>query len=179
MVEYLKANGARIIKSQSDSDYYLKGLNQPGSITLLAGLGLNPNSPDQHGNWPILRAVTQGKAEAVQVLIGAGADPNTQNKSGKLALVEAVRYGKLSSVQALLAGGADVNQKSRRNVLPLYRAVDKRQVVVAITLLKAGAKVNSSIRQRAAATLKKEGFKGKYADRLDELIALLAQAPKF
>ena len=75
----------------------------------------------QGGITPLLFAVRQGSAEAVQVLLDAGADVNQVSGGDKSSpLVLAIANGHFDVALSLLAKGANPNLASDNGVTPLY-----------------------------------------------------------
>ncbi len=75
----------------------------------------------QGGMTPLLFAVRQGSAEAVQVLLDAGADINQVSGGDKSSpLVLAIANGHFDVALSLLAKGANPNLASENGVTPLY-----------------------------------------------------------
>ncbi|MFN8644079.1 MAG: ankyrin repeat domain-containing protein, partial [Candidatus Binatia bacterium] len=79
----------------------------------------------QGGMTPLLFAVRQGSAEAVQVLLDAGADVNQVSGGDKSSpLVLAIANGHFDVAQQLLAKGANPNLTSDNGVSPLYAVLN-------------------------------------------------------
>jgi ankyrin repeat protein len=75
----------------------------------------------QGGITPLLFAVRQGSADAVQVLLDAGADINQVSGGDKSSpLVLAIANGHFDVALSLLAKGANPNLASENGVTPLY-----------------------------------------------------------
>ena len=75
----------------------------------------------QGGMTPLLFAVRQGSADAVQVLLDAGADINQVSGGDKSSpLVLAIANGHFDVALSLLAKGANPNLASENGVTPLY-----------------------------------------------------------
>jgi ankyrin repeat protein len=177
MVNLLRAAGARVQKSRGDGDYFSAGYGRPEVIEALSALGLDPDVADTNGNLPLVLAARYDKTDSIRALIAAGADPNALDRRGRPVLLNAVNDGKLGSVQALIDGGAHVNLRAPNKPTPLRAAVGKRRVGIAIALLRAGARADPILLRLADRVLFDEPYKGRDADRLGELKALLARAP--
>jgi hypothetical protein len=59
---------------------------QRETVERLLELGADPDAPDKNGTPPLLRAVRNRCASAVDALLVAGADPHAMNKKGSTAM---------------------------------------------------------------------------------------------
>ena len=55
--------------------------------------GLNPNTPDEHGNTALILACQNGQQKTAKLAIEAGADVNHRNAKGQTALFYSKKYG--------------------------------------------------------------------------------------
>ncbi|HDS03097.1 MAG TPA: hypothetical protein ENN72_05245, partial [Firmicutes bacterium] len=75
----------------------------------LIALGLDVNSPNEHGKTPLMTAALTGNVKALEQLIRSGADRDQKDNAGRNALFYAVDFGQLKALQTLVAFGGDVN----------------------------------------------------------------------
>jgi len=59
---------------------------QRDTVSVLIGLGADPNATDKNGTTPLLRAIRNRNAAAVEALLDRGADFRVKNKRGSTAL---------------------------------------------------------------------------------------------
>jgi hypothetical protein len=59
---------------------------QSQTVSVLIELGADPNATDKNGTTPLLRAIRNRNAAAVEALLDGGADPRAKNKRGSTAL---------------------------------------------------------------------------------------------
>jgi len=82
---------------------------------------------DNEGDTPLIKAVTSGYYQIVELLLVRGANINAQNELGNTALHVAAtantdRYNDMAIVRCLLDNGADVFLKNKKNKTPLQVA---------------------------------------------------------
>ena len=70
----------------------------------------------------LIKAASDGNADAVQALLAKGADIDAKDDLGRTALIVASEHGHLDAVQTLLAKGADVNAKANTGFTALMAA---------------------------------------------------------
>jgi ankyrin repeat protein len=58
---------------------------QRQTVAVLIELGADPNAADKNGTTPLLRAIRNRNAAAVEALLDRGADPRARNKRGSTA----------------------------------------------------------------------------------------------
>ena len=86
--------------------------NQVKAARLLLENGADPDRRARSGSGvsaPLMAALIEGHAEAVELLVEYGIDLSVGNPGDLIPLSYATRGGKLAVVKALIAGGADPN----------------------------------------------------------------------
>lgn len=76
-------------------------------LVYLANEGANPNTADNKGVTPLMRASQIGFFEGVERLVTAGARVDTPNDAGETPLISATLRRDTQMMRALLRGGAD------------------------------------------------------------------------
>jgi ankyrin repeat protein len=113
-------------------------------LILLAGVfpAVAQTASDRAPAELLLAAVTEDRADIVQVLLRNGFDPDAiwpETGSGTTALIRAAERGSLAAMAMLLRQGADPDQANRENWTPLMEAADKSQPGAVRLLVDAGA----------------------------------------
>lgn len=90
----------------------------------------------------LIKAVNEGKVEALQILIRFGADVNAKDDDGVTALLKAVEAGFIDIVLTLLDSGVDVDGTGRYGETPLMVAAAEGQNNIVEMLIQTGAEVN-------------------------------------
>jgi ankyrin repeat protein len=111
----------------------------PELIATLAKAGANMNIAYQH--WtPLLWAIENANAAAIDELLKVGADPNKAGENGESPLMVAVTFKSAPTVAKLIAAKADVNAKDRSGYTALRYARENEDEAMVEMLVKAGAK---------------------------------------
>jgi hypothetical protein len=89
---------------------------QRDTIMALVECGADPDARDKNGTTPLLRAIRNRSAAAVEALLGAGADPRVRNDSGSTALqLASWTTGKSGS-------GTEAAHEQQRKILRMLEA---------------------------------------------------------
>jgi hypothetical protein len=93
---------------------------QRETVSVLIALGADPNATDKNGTTPLLRAIRNRNAAAVEVLLDRGADVRATNKRGSTAL-------QLASWTTGKSGSGSSHAKAQQQeILRLLRAAEER-----------------------------------------------------
>ena len=112
-------------------------------ISLILGLGVDPNMRTQHGETALHFAADVGAVECIHALLDGGADPAPFSKRSRVTpLHRAAAKGRLGSVLALLAAGAPVNATHRFGDVALTNAILAGSAECTEVLLAHGADPN-------------------------------------
>ena len=105
--------------------------------------GVNVNSENDGGEFPLETACWHGNKEIVELLIENGADVNYADEGEfRTALMMASHHGHAEIVQLLLKHGADVNAEDDYNATSLTRAAEEGHLEIVHLLLEYGANPN-------------------------------------
>lgn len=88
----------------------------------------------QHGQTPLMLAVSHGREEVVRLLLVAGADVNVQDSDGSTALMCAAEHGHTNIVKLLLAQ-SDIDLDLRDNVSLGYSILWRLLLLISIQFL--------------------------------------------
>ena len=89
-------------------------------MAVLIDLGADPNATDKNGTTPLLRAIRNRNAAAVETLLDRGADFRAINKRGSTAL-------QLASWTTGKSGSGSPHAKAQqREIVRLLRAAEQR-----------------------------------------------------
>ena len=121
--------------------------------------GVNVNSENDGGEFPLETACWRGNKEIVELLIENGANANYADEGEfRTALMMASRHGHAEIVRLLLKHGADVNAEDDYNATALTNAADFGHLEVVRLLLEHGANPNvREERDKTAVELAEEG----------------------
>ena len=114
------------------------GYNTTWAAILIDG-GVDVNTCDKEGNYPLILACSYKDDEMVELLLSKGADPNVHGPKGETPLGLAATYS-LKIVKMLVDKGADVNARHEPGFTALHWAREKGQEEVVKFLLEKGAK---------------------------------------
>ena len=90
------------------------------TVSVLIGLGADPNATDKNGTTPLLRAIRNRNAAAVEALLDLGADFRMTNKRGSTALqLASWTTGKSGS-------GSSYAKAQQEEIIRLLRAAEQR-----------------------------------------------------
>lgn len=103
--------------------------NKPEVVRVLLANGAQPNSRDDRGDTPLMRASQFGHSEVVKALLEFGADVHARNGEEETALHKAAACMELEAAELLLGAGADVNALDELGASPLLHAVAMAAVV--------------------------------------------------
>lgn len=134
LLEYLLQHGD---KWRGQEDW--KGINYAASwrgeagIRLLCANGADPNTRDDVGKTPLMRALKKGHKATVQALLEVGANPNLKDTDGLTPLMYAAQKPMVDNVALLLEHGANPRLKHKQGRTALDHAREaKRGKVVAL-----------------------------------------------
>jgi uncharacterized protein len=117
-------------------------------VEMLLKLKVDPNEPDDSGNYPLNLASTKGDSDIVQLLLSFGAKVDLRSRSGSLPLHDAALSGQTKIVLMLLDNGSDINAKdSETGATPLYYAAAFGRRETLETLIKRGANIHLANKQ--------------------------------
>lgn len=128
-------------------------------LKLLLDHGADPNSNGESistADYPIIQAVKQGSAPAVELLMLRGANADISDYEVTYPLLQAIAEQQIDIVEILLNNGANPNVvynsdspgncvKSGKNLVPLSEAVKVSNSDIATLLKKAGAKTEAEV----------------------------------
>jgi ankyrin repeat protein len=132
------------------------------SLTMAAGLADGPT--------PLLSAVHNNDAAAVDRLIKTGVNVNAVNEYGATALTEAAMNGNTAIIEKLLKAGANPNLATADGMTALMIVARGTNVKAAQLLLEHGADVNAAEQQKKQTALMWAAAQGQ-APMVRELIA--------
>ena len=120
-----------------------KGINFAASwrgeagIRILCAYGADPDTRDDKGKTPLMRALKKGHKSTIKALLEVGADPNLKDPDGLTPLMYAAQKPMVDNVTLLLDQGANPSLKDTqgRTALDHARAA-KRAKIVALLLNK-------------------------------------------
>lgn len=97
------------------------------------------DTPDHHGNTPLMYACDNGQFETTVLLLQSGANVNQRSKHGYTSLMFASWKGHSSIVSLLIKHGADVKASNLNKDTALHFAARSGHTMVCLMLRKAGA----------------------------------------
>lgn len=119
----------------------LAGLSKHANVcVLLIENGADPNTGDQIGSPPLLRAALHGHVHMCRLLLQNGADPNAKNMIKESPLHIAARRGNVDLCMLLIQHGADVDIQNRHALTPIEAASMQGVQCVVDILLQNGAR---------------------------------------
>lgn len=101
---------------------------------------------DEHGNTPLIKAITGNKIKESYFLIVNGADINVQNKYGGTPLIFAIGKKKddmEDMAKFLISKGANINVRGMQGKTPLMFANSYNKNEIAQILIDSGADINA------------------------------------
>jgi uncharacterized protein len=117
-----------------------------GTLALAAAFAVGqPQRVGATGETPLIDAVRNGDAQAVQALLKAHADVNARQGDGATALHWAAHLDDLTTAQMLIRAGARAGASDDSGATPLYLACTNRSSAMVGTLLTAGADPNATL----------------------------------
>lgn len=135
LLEHLLANGDawRGAEDWKAINYAASWRGEAG-IRLLGARGADPDTRDDEGRTPLMRAVKKGHRATVQALLEVGADPNLTDRDGLTALMYAAQKPMVENVTALLDRGADprVQDDEGRTALDHARTAKRGKIVAVL-----------------------------------------------
>ncbi|MGB6065389.1 MAG: ankyrin repeat domain-containing protein [Desulfomonilaceae bacterium] len=134
-----------LLKKGADPNFRPK---HQGSMTLGGRLKRifgksDPEANTQHGDSPLMVAVSAGHVQIVELLLDKGAEIEETDTDGNTSLMKAARTGHLDVVQLLLRKNANANRTNSNGDTALILAAGEGHVDIASSLLKKGAAANS------------------------------------
>jgi ankyrin repeat protein len=124
------------------TDFFRAVLNDSArTVTRLLERGLDPNTPDEHGQTALVAALKEDSHDVVEALLKHPAlQPDLANRAGETPLMMAALRGNRAMVERLLALGAQVN---RDGWTPLHYAASGEEPALLALLLDRGAQVDA------------------------------------
>jgi ankyrin repeat protein/HEAT repeat protein len=119
------------------------GYGNEDKVAELLAQGANPNASNKFGHTPLLKAVTNGSLEVIQLLIDNGADVNAKTKDGRSIIANAASLREPQAVVLLLKAGAKPDAGALQMASWLGR------VEAAKILLEAGVDPNAGLSSAA------------------------------
>ncbi len=92
--------------------------NWEGAVRALVGAGADPNVATNDGDYALIAAVSNRRADIVELLLSGGANPNVCTPDGDTALSVAADRGGVELFQVLLAAGADPDAARKDGATP-------------------------------------------------------------
>ncbi|WP_257265623.1 ankyrin repeat domain-containing protein [Endozoicomonas sp. ONNA2] len=113
-------------------------------LNYLLDKGLDINALDSSGHTPVLKAVTNGSAKAIDTLMQRGANPEIPDRWGITPLCTVVDFHRKDEcmVNSLLANGVNPNQPDKFGNTPLHLAAKNDCWKIASILLANGARAD-------------------------------------
>ncbi len=174
IIEALEKAGVELPQAREHGDYLIAAREYGTSMRALLALGLDPNTRDSRGIYPLFDTIKYGDPDAVQALIEAGANLTHHDQSRYSPLTAAADSSSEASITALLAAGVDPETPDAKGRTALALAVSRRNIPAIIALLKGGATLAQSQRESITKRMLSEKFRGPGYKRKDELRTLLS-----
>jgi hypothetical protein len=115
--------------------------NDPRSVQALLTRGVDPNTPDEHGNPALFLAISAKAWPVVKVLVNAkGIELDERNSHDETPLMLAVIQGEVEVARELIEKGADVN---KTGWTPLHYAASKGHLELIHLLLDEDAYIDA------------------------------------
>lgn len=155
VVEYLHRHGYTLLVGLPTTPLVLaSGTHRPSVVSVLLGLGADPDQADASGLWPLLAVVRAPLEDALaaerclSLLLEAGAQPGLRDSKGRSALMWLAGAGdahceqdalRSALIRLLLRAGAGVCEQDMAGASALHYAAMHGLVQATNLLLKAGA----------------------------------------
>ena len=166
-------DGTTALMIASEGTGYLQ--NVVPALQMLLEKNPNLEAQDSSGRTALIRAVSEGKDDAIAALLQHKADIGHRANDGSTPLLDAVTFGRMPALKTLLAAGADINVADNSGTTPLMRAAEGTGYMpnngpFVQALLEKGAKIDAQDKQGRSAL-----FRAASEGKVDAVNLLLEQ----
>jgi cytohesin len=145
----IQRTGGKLDATRQLQDAVMRG--QLDMVTLLLGVGADPNAKTANGSTLLHDAALKGHREIVQLLLARGARADSRNAGGATPLHDASLGGHIGVIELLLDRGAEIDARdTEAGATPLHHAASWGRCDAVRVLIKRGA--DRSARNKAGKT---------------------------
>ncbi|XP_059178223.1 putative ankyrin repeat protein RF_0381 [Physella acuta] len=145
LVKLLTQAGADVNMTDGNNRTALQiGLHNTNIVEILLQGGADPNVLDEHGDTPLLNAVTYYQGFTLKrLLVKYNSNLNIKNKHRQTPLMLAIEQSNIEIIHLLLDYGAEVVHKTNLGLDAVQHAIFKGSMISLKSLIRAGADINA------------------------------------